>query len=102
MEDLKSFPDEVQQTLGFELYQVELGDMPASAKPLQGEFSGTHELVENFDGDTYRAVFIAKLKDRIYVLHCFQKKSKRGREIPLKDKELIRKRLKQAIEDSRQ
>jgi len=100
LEDLKSFPDEVQQTFGFDLYQVEFGDMPASAKPLHGEFSGTHELVENYDGETYRAVYIAKLKDKIYVLHCFQKKSKKGREIPPRDLELIRKRLKEAIKDS--
>ena len=77
-EDLKSFPDEVQQSLGFELYQVQLGDMPVSAKPLKGNLRGVYELKEKHAGNAYRAVYVAKLKDKIYVLHCLQKKSTSG------------------------
>lgn len=101
LNDLKSFPDQVQQAFGFGLYQVQAGEVPGSAKPLKGNLSGVYELRENHDGDTYRAVYIAKLKDKIYVLHCFQKKSKSGISTPQKDLDLIEKRLKLAIEDSK-
>lgn len=100
-DDLKSFPDEVQQALGFELYQVQLGAMPSSAKPLKGHLSGVYELRESYEGNAYRAVYVAKLKDKIYVLHCFQKKSKSGIATPQKDIDLIAKRLTLAIEDSK-
>ena len=98
--DLKSFPDEVQQALGFDLYQVQLGQMPASAKPLQGNVRGVHELKERHEGNAYRAVSIVKLKDTISVLHGFQKKSKSGIATPQHDRGLIEKRVKLAIEDS--
>ena len=98
---MKSFPDEVQQTLGFLLYQVQLGALPASAKPLKGNLSGVYELKESHEGNAYRAVYIAKLKDKIYVLHCFNKKSKRGVATPQTDLDLIEKRLRLAMEDSK-
>jgi phage-related protein len=100
LDDLKSFPDEVQQAIGFELYQAELGEMPASAKPLKGDLSGTYELRERYEGNAYRAVYIAKLAEKIYVLHCFQKKSKSGIATPPKDIELIKRRLKEALADN--
>ena len=100
-EDLKSFPDEVQQALGFDLYQVQVGEMPASAKPLKGNLRGVYELKESHEGNAYRAVYIAKLKNKIYVLHCFQKKSKSGIATPQHDRDLIEKRVKLAIEDSK-
>lgn len=100
-DDLRSFPDEVQQALGFDLYRVQVGDMPTSAKPLKGNLSGVYELKESHEGNAYRAVYVAKLKDKIYVLHCFQKKSKSGIATPQKDLDLIEKRLKLAIEDSK-
>ena len=100
-DDLKSFPDEVQQALGFDLYQVQVGAMPASAKLLTGNLRGVYELKERHEGNAYRAVYIAKLKDTIYVLHCFQKKSKSGIATPQKELDLIEKRVKLAIEDSK-
>jgi phage-related protein len=101
LEDLKAFPDEVQQTFGFQLHQVQCGDMPHSAKPMKGkELSGVYELRESFEGNAYRAVYIAKLKDSIYVLHCFQKKSKSGIATPPKDIEMIKRRLKIVIENN--
>ena len=99
-DDLQSFPDEVQQALGFDLYQVQVGEMPASAKPLTGNLRGVYELKERHEGNAYRAVYIAKLKNKIYVLHCFQKKSKSGIATPQKELDLIEKRVKLAIEDS--
>ena len=100
-EDLKSFPDEVQQSVGFALYQVQLGDIPPSAKPLKGNLSGVYELRETHEGNAYRAVYIAKLKNKIYVLHCFHKKSKSGVATPQKEIDLIEQRLRLAIEDSK-
>lgn len=102
LDDLRAFPDAVQQNFGFELYQLQIGGMPKSAKPLKGKnVSGVYELRNSLEGNAYRAVYIAKLKDKIYVLHCFKKKSKSGIATPKKDLELIRSRLKLAIEDSK-
>ncbi|QQS40389.1 MAG: type II toxin-antitoxin system RelE/ParE family toxin [Acidobacteriota bacterium] len=102
LEDLRAFPDPVQQSFGFELYQLQIGETPRSAKPLKGkDLSWVYELRNHLKGDAYRAVYIAKLEDIIYVLHCFKKKSKSGIETPKKDLELIRSRLKLAIEDSK-
>lgn len=100
-EDLKSFPDEVQQAFGFGLYRVQLGELPPSVKSLKGNLSGVYELRERHEGNAYRVVYIAKLKEKVYVLHCFQKKSKSGIATPPKEMELIVQRLKLAIADSK-
>src|SRR5271170_248210 len=101
LKDLKDFPEDVRDTFGYELYQVQLGRMPTSAKPLKGgQLSGVYELREDHKGDTYRTVYIAKLEDAVYVLHCFQKKAKSGIATPQKDIDLIVKRLKWAKEDN--
>lgn len=84
----------MQSNFGFELYLVQTGQHPPSAKPLKG--LATIELVEDFDGDTYRAVYSVKFRDAIYVLHAFKKKSKRGVQTPKSDIDLIRRRLKDA------
>ncbi len=101
LDDLKVFPDPVQQSFGFQLYQLQIGETPGSAKPLRGkELAGVYELRDSFKGDAYRTVYIAKLKDIIYVLHCFKKKSKSGIATPRKEVDLIKNRLKLAIQDS--
>ena len=99
LEDLKDFPEEVQQVVGYALYLAQCGEKHPSAKPLKG-FKGTGvlEVVEDFDGDTYRAVYTVKLAGIIYVLHAFQKKSKQGIATPQQDIELIETRLKRAKE----
>ena len=99
LEDLKDFPEEVQQVVGYALYLAQCGEKHPSAKPLKG-FKGTGvlEVVEDFDGDTYRAVYTVKLAGIIYVLHAFQKKSKQGIATPKQDIELIETRLKRAKE----
>ena len=76
---------------------AQMGDKHADAKPLQG-FGGASvlEIVENHDGDTYRAVYTVRFRERIYVLHCFQKKSRKGRETPKHEINLIQQRLEQA------
>ena len=61
--------------------------------------AGVLEIVENFDGDTYRAVYTVKFRKAVYVLHCFQKKSKHGIKTPQQDMDLIKQRLRTAEED---
>lgn len=81
------------------MYLAQCGEKPPSAKPLKG-FKGTGvlEVVEDFAGDTYRAVYTVKLAGVIYILHAFQKKSKQGIATPKQDVELIETRLKRAKE----
>ncbi|MGG6264027.1 type II toxin-antitoxin system RelE/ParE family toxin [Leptolyngbya sp. AN03gr2] len=99
LDDLKSFPEDVQQMMGFALYQAQCGEKHPDAKPLKG-FKGatTLEIVEDFDGDTYRAVYTVKFEGVVYVLHAFQKKSKHRIVTPKQDIELIERRLKRAKE----
>lgn len=98
--DFKAFPDEVQDAMGFALYVAQVGDKHESAKPLTGfGGAGVLEIVEDHDGEAYRAVYTVKFADRIYVLHAFQKKSKRGAKTPKADMDLIRKRLAAAQAD---
>jgi phage-related protein len=97
--DLRKFPEEVQQMMGFALYRAQLGKKHPDAKPLKGfKGSGVLEVVEDFDGDTFRAVYTVKFEGIVYVLHAFQKKSKRGIATPKQDIELIEMRLKRAKE----
>jgi phage-related protein len=97
--DYLEFPARVQDGFGFELFLAQTGQHPPSAKPLRGLGGGTLELIENFDGDTYRAVYTVRFSEAVYVLHAFKKKSKRGVETPKTDIELIRRRLMAAEED---
>jgi phage-related protein len=98
-DDLKEFPQEVQQMMGFALYRAQLGKKHPDAKPLKGfKGAGVLEIVENFDGDTYRAVYTVKFAEIVYVLHAFQKKSKHGIATPKQDLELIEARLQRAKE----
>ncbi|TYQ26087.1 addiction module toxin RelE [Pseudanabaena sp. UWO310] len=100
LDDLKNFPDEVQQVVGYALYLAQCGDKHPSAKPLKGfKGAGVVEVVEDFDGDTYRAVYTIKFADVVYVLHSFQKKSKQGIATPKQDMDLIEARLKRAKEN---
>lgn len=100
--DIQEFPKRVKEGIGYELFEVQKGGKPASAKPLKGfGGAGVLEIIENFDGNTYRAVYTVKFLRVVYVLHCFQKKSKYGIETPQKDINLIRHRLRAAEEDYR-
>ncbi|MEI6438402.1 MAG: type II toxin-antitoxin system RelE/ParE family toxin [Candidatus Omnitrophota bacterium] len=99
-EDLKSFPDDVRQDLGFALYQAQCGSKAFNVKPLKGfGGAGVLEVRADDDGNTYRAVYTVKFTAAIYVLHCFQKKSTRGIRTSLQDVELIKRRLRAAQED---
>lgn len=94
--DYKKLPAAVQDEFGFQLFLAQTGQHPPSAKPLKGLGSGVVELVENFDGDTYRAVYTVRFETAVYVLHAFKKKSKRGSKTPRSDIDLVRRRLRDA------
>lgn len=85
--------------MGYALYLAQCGEKHPDAKPLKG-FKGAVilEVVEDFDTDTYRAVYTVKFEGVVYVLHAFQKKSKRGIATPKQDIELIEAWLKRAKE----
>ena len=102
--DLLGFPETVIDAIGYALSIAQFGEKHRSAKPLKGLGSGVLEIIENHQGDTYRAAYTVRFKDRIYVLHCFQKKSKKGARTPRHDIDLIKDRLKdaQADHDQRQ
>lgn len=78
------------------------GTAPPSAKLLKGLGSGVIELIEDFDGDTYRAVYTVRFGDAVYVLHAFKKKSKRGIATPQSDINFVKRRLKDAERDHAQ
>lgn len=102
LDELRKFPEEVRDEMGYALYLAQIGDKHPTAKPLKGfGGAGVLEIVDNYDGDTYRTVYTVKLAGVVYVLHAFQKKSKKGIATPKKDIDMIKKRLKLAIEMDR-
>jgi phage-related protein len=95
--DLAFFPEDVKDAVGYALYLAQRGEKHPDAKPLRGfGDAGTLEIVEDHAGDTYRAVYTVRLAGRVYVLHAFQKKSKKGIRTPQYEIELIKARLKRA------
>jgi phage-related protein len=83
--------------MGFALYEAQCGLKPTAAKPLKGfGGAGVLEIVSDYQTDTYRAVYTVRLEERVYVLHAFQKKSKKGIATPKSALELIKRRLQQA------
>jgi phage-related protein len=86
--------------MGYALYQAQVGRKAPSAKPLRGfGGAGVLEIVEDHQTDTYRAVYTVKFSELVYVLHAFQKKSKKGIATPKPDIDLIKRRLRVAEED---
>lgn len=97
--DFMSFPEQVRRDMGYALGVAHVGGKHPSAKPWSGEGPGVLELVENHDGDTYRAVYAVKFKEAIYVLHTFKKKSPKGIKTAKADIDLVTSRLKLAQHD---
>lgn len=95
---LQTFPEEVQDEMGFALFQAQTGEKHIKAKPVKGLGPGVLEVVSDHRGDTFRAVYTVRLVDRVYVLHAFQKKSKSGIATPKAEMELVKQRLKRVIE----
>lgn len=98
LDDLRDFPEAVQDEVGYALYVVQRGEHPPQGKRLKGELGGLIELIEDFDGNTYRAVYTVKLRGAVYVLHVFQKKSTRGIATPRHEIALIKQRYARARE----
>jgi phage-related protein len=95
--DLRSLPGPVEDLFGYALYLAQDGRKHEQAKPLKGFGSaGVLEVVEDWDRSTYRAVYTVRFEGVVFVLHIFQKKSKRGAATPKADIDLIRERLKVA------
>jgi phage-related protein len=96
-QDLREFPKPVQKGVGDALRVAQEGGKASHTKPLKGfGGAGIMEIIEDHDGDTYRAVYTLRLRHAIYVLHCFQKKSTRGIATAKRDLDLIRSRLREA------
>ncbi len=99
--DLLAMPAEVVDVFGYALHLAQHGGKHAQSKPLKGFGSaGVLEIVEDDDGNTYRAVYTVKFGNAVYVLHCFQKKSHKGIETPKQDMDLIRSRMSLAQQHS--
>jgi phage-related protein len=97
LDELKDLPEPVRRSFGYALRFAQAGATPDHTKPLKGFIgAGVIEIVENFDGNSFRAVYTVRLAGVIYVLHCFQKKSKKGIETPKQTIELIQQRLRLA------
>jgi phage-related protein len=97
--DFMDFPAEVISNMGYALGVAQLGGKHPHAKPWKGLGSGIFEVVESFDGDTFRSVYTVRFEHAVYVLHAFQKKSPSGIRTAQTDIELIRDRLKRARQD---
>lgn len=101
--DLRAFPRDVRHGIGYAIREAQRGGKHESAKPLKGfNGAGVLEVIEDHDGDTYRAVYTVRLAGCVYVLHAFQKKSKKGIATPRHERLLIQARLRAAEADHRE
>jgi phage-related protein len=95
--DLREFPEPVQDRMGYALYVAQQGGKHRDAKALRGfGGAGVVEVIQDYGGDTFRAVYTLRYAGAVYVLHAFQKKSKSGRETPRREMESIQQRLREA------
>lgn len=97
--DFLTFPDRVKDEMGNALGIAQFGGKHPSAKPWKGLGSGVLEIVEDHDGDTYRAIYTVKFQQVVYVLHAFQKKSPKGVRTARADVDVVERRLKLARQD---
>ena len=102
-EDLSAFPSEVKLRVGGALWEAQLGKKAPWARALRGHGdAGVLEVVVDFDGSTFRTVYTVRFVEAVYVLHAFQKKSKRGIATPKSELDLVELRLKRALKDYEQ
>ena len=101
--DLLALPEDVVDVFGYALYLAQIGRKHEQAKALRGFGSaGVLEIVEDWERNSYRAVYTVRFERTVFVLHVFQKKAKRGIATPKADLDLIRQRLKAAEEAARE
>jgi phage-related protein len=98
--NVQAFPREAQKLMGDELQLIQFGGMPKDAKPFRGIGGGVFEIALRYDTDAYREVLAVQLGKKIYVLHAFQKKSKKGIATPKKEVDLIKQRYAEAKEQA--
>ena len=96
--NILGFPEEVQKLIGDEIQLIQFGEMPKDAKPFKGVGSGVFEIALKHDKEAYRCVQAVQLGEKIYVLHAFQKKSRKSITTPKHDVDLIKQRYKEAKE----
>ena len=99
LKEVTRFPADVQRSIGFALSAAQYGGKHPATKPWKGEGPGVLEIVKDYDGDTYRAIYTVRFARAVYVLHTFQKKSPRGIETRQSDIHLVRERLRMAQQD---
>jgi phage-related protein len=99
MSDLLRFPEAVKDDLGIALSVAQFGGKHPKAKPWKGEGAGVFEIVSDYRGDTFRAVYTVRFESAVYVLHAFQKKSPTGVRTAKSDVGLVARRLRMARED---
>lgn len=99
---IRGFPKGAQKLLGDELQLIQFGGVPKDTKPFKGVGSGVLEIALRYASDACRVVVAVQIGKRIYVLHAFQKKSKKGIETPKRDVDLIKKRYAEAQELARE
>lgn len=97
-DDLREFPADVQDVLGFALSEAQNGRTPKEAKPLHGFRVSVQELVDSDGNGTYRLMYTVRLTKGVYVLHCFQKKSTTGTKTPRRELDTVARRLQTAVE----
>ena len=96
--NLQGFPKGAQKLIGDELQLIQYGEMPTNTKPFKDIGSGVFEIAIRYATDAYRAVLAVQLGEKIYILHSFQKKAKKGIATPKMDVDLIRQRYNEAKE----
>lgn len=94
LKDLKEFPIEVQQEMGYALHLAQNGELYENAKPFKGCGNRVYEILSAYNKNAYRVIYMVEIEDAIYVLHAFQKKSKQGIKTPKEEISLINDRLK--------
>ena len=97
--DLLGFPETVKNDLGVALSVAQFGGKHPKAKPWKGQGAGVLEIVGDYRGNTFRAVYTVRFEGAIYVLHAFQKKSPSGIRTAQTDVDLIARRLRSAQQD---
>ena len=95
LDDLRAFPLTVRREAGHQLDQVQNGQEPDDWKPMKTIGAGVREIRIREEAGAFRVVYLAKLADAVYILHCFQKKTEQTSE---RDIDLARKRYKELME----
>ena len=76
-EDLAAFPETARRRAGYELFMVQVGREPADFKPLPSVGRGAYEIRVRDDAGAFRVIYVARFEDAVYVLHAFQKGTRR-------------------------